>query len=156
MSKLAPPKFVKCSDISPESDGYNVIVKIVRECFIIDVERSDKTRVKISEIIVGDETASIVMTLKDDQVNTFRPGEIIEVRNAKVEMIHLKQDDSQQRPPQQRPPNAKDHSSSFMRLVVDKWGKIRKIDNYQNIEVNTSKNLSSVEYELVIPTQPNK
>ena len=37
----------------------------------------------------------------------------------------------------------------FMRLTVDKWGKIEAASQPATFEVNTQNNLSAIEYELV-------
>jgi replication factor A1 len=55
----------------------------------------------------------------------MQPGKTIIVRNAKIDMF-----------------------KGFMRLAVDKWGKIENAPDL-NAEVNTQNNLSNIEYELV-------
>jgi len=42
-----------------------------------------------------------------------------------------------------------DMFKGYMRLAVDKWGKIELAKEAANWEVNTDNNLSAVEYELV-------
>uniref|UniRef100_A0A6B2LRY9 Single-stranded DNA binding protein Ssb-like OB fold domain-containing protein n=1 Tax=Arcella intermedia TaxID=1963864 RepID=A0A6B2LRY9_9EUKA len=113
-------EFVKCNAIGAGTSGHNVRLKIVEIC------RLDIPNVRIAEVIAGDETASIVITLRDDQVDLFKEGDCVELRNAKVEMF----------------------TNRFMRLVVDKWGKLRKIPDIKE-KVNMANNKSIVEYELV-------
>lgn len=60
-----------------------------------------------------------------DQLDVLKPGETVEIRNGKIEMFQ-----------------------GFMRLEVDKWGKIVP-SSTPLAEVNSAKNMSSVEYELV-------
>jgi len=55
-----------------------------------------------------------------------QPGKTVVVRNAKIDMF-----------------------KGFMRLAVDKWGKIEQAKEPAKFEVNTENNLSTVEYELV-------
>lgn len=55
----------------------------------------------------------------------LKPGSVVEVRNVKVEMFN----------------------DAFMRVVVDKWGKIISSSEPANFNVNLDNNLSSVEYE---------
>jgi replication factor A1 len=54
-----------------------------------------------------------------------QPGKTIIVRNAKIDMF-----------------------KGFMRLAVDKWGKV-EISEPATWEINTTNNLSNIEYELV-------
>jgi len=42
-----------------------------------------------------------------------------------------------------------DMFKGFMRLAVDKWGKLEKATEPATFEVNESNNLSAIEYELV-------
>jgi hypothetical protein len=60
-----------------------------------------------------------------DQLDQLKKGETVEIRNGKIEMFQ-----------------------GFMRLEVDKWGKIVP-SRTPLAEVNLAKNMSSVEYELV-------
>lgn len=61
-----------------------------------------------------------------DQIEVVQPGQTIIVRNGKVDMY-----------------------KGFMRLAVDKWGKLEKAPEPATFEVNESNNLSALEYELV-------
>lgn len=61
-----------------------------------------------------------------DQIDVVQPGQTIIVRNGKVDMY-----------------------KGFMRLAVDKWGKLEKAPTPASFEVNEKNNLSAVEYELV-------
>ncbi len=60
-----------------------------------------------------------------DQIDRVQPGKTVILRNAKIDMF-----------------------KGFMRLAVDKWGKIDSTEN-ATFEVNSENNLSKVEYELV-------
>ena len=61
-----------------------------------------------------------------DQIEVVQPGQTIIVRNGKVDMY-----------------------KGFMRLAVDKWGKLEKAPEPATFEVNEINNLSALEYELV-------
>eukprot|EP01120_Amphizonella_sp_Union-15-10_P009701 TRINITY_DN3739_c0_g2_i3.p1 TRINITY_DN3739_c0_g2~~TRINITY_DN3739_c0_g2_i3.p1 ORF type:complete len:169 (+),score=36.47 TRINITY_DN3739_c0_g2_i3:487-993(+) len=118
--------FVKCSALKPGTKGHNLLLKVLSSEVVVEAERSDNTKVKFAEAVVGDETGSIVLTAKNDQVDIAQPGSTIEIRNAKIDMF-----------------------KGYMRLVVDKWGKITQATSPATFEVNRSNNLSTVEYELV-------
>lgn len=64
--------------------------------------------------------------LDADQLDLCAVGATVILRNAKIEMF-----------------------KGFMRLVVDKWGKVEVAATPATFEANTSNNLSQVEYELV-------
>jgi len=129
------PKFGPVGDITPGSDQHNLRVKVAENTLVVDRKRSDGVHVRYSEAIVGDQTASIVLTLHNEQIDQVRAGDTIEIRNAHVEMF----------------------ANQYMRLVVDKWGKIKKLTPSKEtvFDVNP-RNLSAVEYELVSPQGEDK
>eukprot|EP01121_Diplochlamys_sp_Union-15-3_P008328 TRINITY_DN2206_c0_g2_i1.p1 TRINITY_DN2206_c0_g2~~TRINITY_DN2206_c0_g2_i1.p1 ORF type:complete len:146 (-),score=25.58 TRINITY_DN2206_c0_g2_i1:128-538(-) len=120
------PTYIKCNQLEPGTSGHNLILKVVNSTIVVEKTRTDSTKIRIAEALVGDETGSIVLTARNDQVDIVEPGNTIEVRNAKIDMF-----------------------KGYMRLAVDKWGKISKYDRSTAFEVDTSNNLSNVEYELV-------
>ena len=65
------------------------------------------------------------MILRDDQLDVVKEGTVITIRNAHANVVN-----------------------EHMRVEVDRWGKVEpssaKVDS-----INTSNNLSDVEYELV-------
>jgi len=120
-------EFVTVDSLRPETEGHNLKVKVLEITLAVDKVRSDGTRVRIAEAIVGDSSGCIVFTLRDDQIDKCIPGATITVLNAKIDMA----------------------LSGYMRLVVDKWGRIIPSKEAATFTVNTNKNLSCVEYELV-------
>jgi hypothetical protein len=70
----------------------------------------------------------------------LQPGKTIVLRNAAVEML---------KPIQPKNQPVSTSVPSFIRMVVNKWGKIESRDQAAPWEVKTNNNLSSVEYELV-------
>ena len=91
----------------------------------MDKKRYDGSSIRQAECLVGDEYGCVKFLAKDNQIEVAKVGSVIIVRNCHANVV-------------------KEH----LRLEVDKWGKIEpsreKIDS-----VDTSKNLSDVEYELV-------
>ena len=61
-----------------------------------------------------------------EQIDVVQPGKTVIIRNSKIDMF-----------------------KGFMRLAVDRWGKVESASETAKFEVNTSNNLSNVEYELV-------
>ena len=62
---------------------------------------------------------------KDEQLNLIKEGDVITVRNAHANVV-----------------------GEHLRLEVDRWGKLQ-VSSEKIDKVNTSNNLSDVEYELV-------
>ena len=87
--------------------------------------RYDGTWIRQAEVLVGDQFGCVKLWAKNEQLDVIKEGSTITVRNCHANVV-------------------KEH----LRLEVDRWGKIEqsseKID-----KVNTSNNLSDVEYELV-------
>jgi len=117
---LKKPKFGKVSDLTPESKGHNLRVKLVEAP--TPVERQGKT---FYQAKCGDSSGCVVLSLSAEQMETCKEGETFEVRNGRVIMV-----------------------KGTVRLGVDKWGKI-EVSEEKIDDVNTGKDVSSVEYELV-------
>jgi replication factor A1 len=85
---------------------------------------------RFQQALVGDSSACILLTWRNEQGSFLKPGQFIYVRNGKIEMF-------------------KNH----MRLAVDKWGLIEPATDLtaqqQQVQVNTATNLSDTEYELI-------
>jgi histidine triad (HIT) family protein len=117
---LKKAKFGKVANIKPDSTGLNLQVKVTGDTKT--VENKGKT---FNEVIVGDASSSVVLSLKEDQVSSITKGSTIDVRNARSVMVNGR-----------------------IRLAVDKWGKIAASSETVD-EVNATKNISETEYELV-------
>jgi replication factor A1 len=120
-----PAIFVKVQELKPGTSGHNLILKVVSSNLVVEKTRSDGTKLRIAECLVGDQTGCIILTARNEQLDIVKPGKTIIVRNSKIDMF-----------------------KGFMRLAVDKWGKIESTKD-EPFEVNQNNNLSTVEYELV-------
>ena len=74
--------------------------------------------------LVGDEHVCVNLLAKNEQLDMFKEGDVITVRNCHAKVVN-------------------DH----FRLEVDRWGKI-ELSKVWIQSVNTGKNLSDIEYEL--------
>uniref|UniRef100_A0A1J3DIC7 Single-stranded DNA binding protein Ssb-like OB fold domain-containing protein n=1 Tax=Noccaea caerulescens TaxID=107243 RepID=A0A1J3DIC7_NOCCA len=123
------PVFVKVDDLKPGTKGHTLTVKVVDQNSVPQkpgaASSSHLRPARISECLVGDETASILFTARNDQVDLMKPGTTVNLRNAKIDMF-----------------------KGSMRLAVDKWGRI-EVTEPAEINVKEDNNLSLVEYELV-------
>jgi len=103
-----------------EQKGLNFKLKVVSAPEA--VEGSDG----IKEVTCGDETGSIVLSIRDDaHAATCKVGACLRVQNAHVKMI-----------------------KGFIRLVVDKWAVLKPIDSVEFDAVDEKNNVSKTEFEL--------
>jgi histidine triad (HIT) family protein len=117
---LKKAKFAEVAKINPDSKGLNLRVKVTGAAKA--VESKGKT---FHEATVADGSSAVVLSLTQDQLSLAPEGASIEVRNAKVIVVN-----------------------GHIRVAVDKWGKIASSEEAVET-VNTSKNVSDTEYELV-------
>lgn len=132
------PVFVKVNELKPGTTGHNLTVKVVSSTTVLDKKSRNATsfsrpgggggapaHTRIAECLIGDETATILFTARNDQVDLMKPGSTVIIRNAKIDMF-----------------------KGSMRLAVDKWGRI-EVTEPAAFTVIEDNNLSLVEYELV-------
>ena len=97
-------------------------VKIIRER-----RRYDGGSInRVAECIVGDQYGCVKMMAFDEQLDIVKEGHAITIRNAHANVV-------------------KEH----VRLEVDRWAKVEASKESVSTKVNTSKNYSDIEYELV-------
>jgi len=118
--------FTTVDQLKPGNHGYNLKLKVLKISSVVEKTRTDGSKIRIAECTVGDATASVILTARNDQIDLVQAGKTIIVRNSKIDMF-----------------------KGFMRLAVDKWGKIEVVTEPATFEVNTENNLSTIEYELV-------
>ncbi|CAK9187465.1 unnamed protein product [Ilex paraguariensis] len=69
--KEKQPVFIKVEQLRPATTGLNLIVKVVNAKMILQRGRAEGTQgrqMRLAECLVGDETAMIVFTARNDQV----------------------------------------------------------------------------------------
>eukprot|EP00456_Euglypha_rotunda_P016599 TRINITY_DN1551_c0_g1_i6.p1 TRINITY_DN1551_c0_g1~~TRINITY_DN1551_c0_g1_i6.p1 ORF type:complete len:154 (+),score=17.77 TRINITY_DN1551_c0_g1_i6:1-462(+) len=123
---LTKPSFVKANELEPGTRGHNLILKVGDVKTVLERKRPDGSTLAIAEALVGDSTASVLLTARNEQINVVKKGATLVLRNAKVEMF-----------------------KGHMRLAVDKWGKVESAPTALDGDINLSENLSETEYELV-------
>ena len=75
------PKFIKVENLSPASVGFNLIVKVGKIQPIMNRLNLDGSRLRISEALIGDSTASIILSLRNGNSSYFYILYFIFVRN---------------------------------------------------------------------------
>jgi len=127
---LNPPKPLKkpnfggkLSKLNPTSKGMNFKVKLLAAPKEVEASKGSK----FFEVLAGDESGSVILSLRDDQAKGMAEGKSYIIQNSAVKMV-----------------------KGHIRLTADKWGKIESTDEeVEGAGVGTGKNVSETEYELV-------
>lgn len=119
--------------------GFNLCLLVGKVTVVVDKLRVDKSRVRLAEVEVGDETGSISLRARDTQIDEIekvaQEGGAIVLRNSSIEL----------------------YQGKHLRLAVTKWGKISSYpDNIPSTpipptRINTDWNLSIVDLNVVSP-----
>eukprot|EP00747_Dinoflagellata_sp_TGD_P027395 gnl/TRDRNA2_/TRDRNA2_132584_c0_seq2.p1 gnl/TRDRNA2_/TRDRNA2_132584_c0~~gnl/TRDRNA2_/TRDRNA2_132584_c0_seq2.p1 ORF type:complete len:273 (+),score=90.06 gnl/TRDRNA2_/TRDRNA2_132584_c0_seq2:65-883(+) len=120
---LKKAKFMKVSSIRPDTKGANFKVQILEEPKAVEAK---KGTLEFFEALAGDESGSMVLSLRSDQKDLVKNGKTIEVRNGAAKMV-----------------------AGYIRVTVDKWGKIADSDEPVEGNKAADKNISATEYELI-------
>mmetsp|Transcript_70862 Transcript_70862/g.153900 ORF Transcript_70862/g.153900 Transcript_70862/m.153900 type:complete len:270 (-) Transcript_70862:118-927(-) len=118
---LKKPTFSKVSSLNPDSVGLNILVEVTDEPAAVDTKIGT-----FSEVVCGDETGTVIVSLRDTQKDLFSVGKSLVLRNCGVKMV-----------------------KGHIRLVVDKWGKIEESSEAVKANKASGKDVSGTEYELV-------
>mmetsp|Transcript_19447 Transcript_19447/g.43794 ORF Transcript_19447/g.43794 Transcript_19447/m.43794 type:complete len:636 (+) Transcript_19447:58-1965(+) len=115
---LKKPSFKSIGSIKPEQKGINLVAKVVK---LPEVSATDNQH----DVLCGDTTGVAIFRLTPGQFLPSEVGSYIKVQNARARMIN-----------------------GFVRIVVDKWGKVQEATPDEPFEANEQHNISLVEYEL--------
>lgn len=122
---LREQEMIKVEKLSPSSRRANLVVKVLEipEKKTITT-RSGETKT-LAEVLVGDETASVVMTLWENQIDEVNEGDIIAIDNGYVSLIR-----------------------GNIRLNIGKYGSMEKREDIELGEINTENNISNKIHEM--------
>jgi len=114
---------MKVGELRTYSRRVNLVVKIVekgeeREVF----SRSDGRSHRVAEALIGDKTASVLLTLWDDNIDRFEVSDVIQISNGYANLFR-----------------------GSLRLNIGRYGTAEKVDQEVE-EVNTENNLSTKQY----------
>ena len=114
-------EYMKVGSLKPNFTSVNTIVKVISvgSPRTIISRRDGRERI-IAEALVGDETASVILTLRDDQINILETNDVVEIRNGYTTLY-----------------------KGSLRLNVGRNGEIKKVDKEVK-SVNTKNNLSRI------------
>ena len=109
------------SDIKPGMKRIDVTVEVAEVYPVREVtSRKDGSKHTVEEVLVGDESGSIILSLWDDDVGKLKEGDVIKIENGYTTVVR-----------------------GSMRLNVGRYGKIEVVD--EDVKANTENNLSDRE-----------
>jgi len=132
-SSNATTKWIKVTELAPESFNHNIVV-FVQSVEVVAERTTNFGNIRIGEIVVGDETGSVVISAKNEQIETLVPGTTVVVRNGRIDMF-----------------------DGRMRLRVDKRGTLTSYDEEENsagetlphkvVTIDLTQNISERKYQ---------
>lgn len=119
------PVDVKVGELTPQSRAVNVLAKVVSKSEIREITAGrDGAAHKVCDALVGDETASVYLTLWDDNITKINEGDTINVKNGYVNLFR-----------------------GNIRLNIGRYGTLAVSEQPLAGEVNTENNVSNQVYE---------
>jgi len=114
---------MKVGELRTYSRRVNLVGKIVEMGEEREVlSRSDGRSHRVAEVLIGDETASVLLTLWDENIDRFGVGDVVQVSNGYANLFR-----------------------GSLRLNIGRYGTAEKVDQEVE-EVNTGNNLSEKQY----------
>ena len=117
-------ELVKVETLTPNSRGVNTIVKVVSKGEVRSVTGRDYSVRRVADVLVGDETGCLYMTLWDEKIDAMNEGATLSVTNGYINLFR-----------------------GNMRLNIGKYGSYEVVEDSPITEVNTENNLSDKRYE---------
>ena len=118
-------ELVKIGNLNSYSRRVDTIVKVVSKTEPREVSsRRDMSTHRVAEALIGDETGSIYLTLWDDNVDKVEEGQILNIKNAYVNLFR-----------------------GSMRLNLGRYGSYELAESASFEEANLDNNLSSRQFE---------
>jgi replication factor A1 len=122
---MSEPK--KVEELNPGSRAVDVLVKILELNPSRQVSTKDGSVHNVAEAVVADDTASVILSLWDDDIGRVQVGKTIAIKNGYITLFR-----------------------GTMRLNVGRYGTME--DTAEALEtVNTENNISSRSYDQQIP-----
>jgi replication factor A1 len=117
-------ELVKVETLTPNSRGVNTIVKVVSKGEVRSVTGRDYSVRRVADVLVGDETGCLYMTLWDEKIDALNEGATLSITNGYINLFR-----------------------GNMRLNIGKYGSYEVVEDSPITEVNTENNLSDKRYE---------
>ncbi|MEW6069207.1 MAG: single-stranded DNA-binding protein [Candidatus Thermoplasmatota archaeon] len=116
-------ELTKIRDLTPDAKSVNVIAKVLEVGEKKEISSRFGGSRYVAEATVGDETATIILSLWNEQIGSIAPQDTIKIENGYISLVR-----------------------GHMRLNVGKYGKLAKCQEAVG-EINDSINVSEKEYE---------
>jgi len=120
---MADKPLTKVRDLTPNSKQVNVLAKVINVGEAKEVMGKFGDPRKVCEAVVGDDTATIILSLWNEQIGTIAKDEVVLVDNGYVSLVR-----------------------GHMRLNVGRYGNLSKSTEAIG-EVNNSLDMSQQEFE---------
>jgi len=79
---------LKVEKLTPDSRAVNVRVKVVKKGEPCEtISRRDGSLHRVADVLVGDETGSLYLSLWDDNIDKVGDGDVIEIKNSYVSLF---------------------------------------------------------------------
>ena len=126
-------ELVKIEKLTPNSREVNTIVKVVSKSEVRNVTGRDYSVHRVADALVGDETACVVLTLWNDNIDKINEEVTLRVTNGYVNLFR-----------------------GNMRLNIGRYGSFEILEETPITEVNTENNLSEKRYEQERRYRPDR
>ena len=103
---------MKIGQLLADMRNVDIRFRVITKGEIRTIQSQEGKELKLSEVIVGDETGRIILTLWDHMIDVLKEGEIGEVKNGFIKVIN-----------------------NELRLNVGKYGQLTKIDDIKDFAV---------------------
>lgn len=123
--------------LQPPRGGYNLCVLVGKVTLVVDKKRVDQSRVRLAEVEIGDETGTVSLRARDEQIDLLeevsRCSGAVVLRNCTLEL----------------------YQGKHIRLAVTKWGKLSvypdKVASTPTSpsKMNTDRNFSAIDLSVV-------
>ncbi len=117
-------ELMKIEKLTPRSRGVNTIVKVISKSQVRNVTGRDYTVHRVSDVLVGDETGCVYLTLWDDSIDKVNEEATLRITNGYVNLFR-----------------------GNMRLNIGRYGSFELLEESPIKKVNTENNLSDKRYE---------
>lgn len=117
----------KIEDLNPASRGVDLLVKVLEISPAKEVSTRDGRKHNVAEVLVGDDSGCILMSLWDDNISKVKVGQTISIKNAYITLF-----------------------KGSMRLNIGKYGSMEP-SKEELTEVNMENNISNRSYNQQVP-----
>ncbi|MCC6013656.1 MAG: single-stranded DNA-binding protein [Candidatus Verstraetearchaeota archaeon] len=117
----------KIEELSPGSRGINLLVKVLEVNPSKEVKTKDGKTHNVAEVLVGDETGCVILSLWDENIEKVKVGQTISIKNGYVSLF-----------------------KGSIRLNIGRYGKL-EVSTEDLPYINKENNISSRPYGQRIP-----